>query len=98
MAPTKTTPGMVCTQLRHEVQQGGESKAKGPSKGASTAGVVLVQKDGKTNAAKQTEQAKVLLNKKGEPLKCFNCGGNHNIMNFPLISKEEGKRSWKPAV
>ncbi len=83
---------MVCNQLGKEVQQGRESEAKGPSKGASTAGVVLVHQNGRANTAKQPEQAKVLLNKKGEPLKCFNCRVNHGVMVCPLISKEEAKK------
>ncbi len=57
----KTTQGMVCAQIGQEVQQGGES--------ASTAGVVLIQHDGRANAVKQTEQAKVLLNMKDNPVK-----------------------------
>ncbi len=53
---------------------------------------MLIQHDGGANAVKQTEQAKVLLNRKDNPVKCFNCGGIHSIMVCPLISKEEGNK------
>ncbi len=54
--------------------------------------MALAQQGSGTNATKQAEQSTILLNRKGKPVKCFKCGGNHSFMMCPLVSKEEAKK------
>ena len=78
LAAPVTAPGVACVQ--QGVVEDEEDKDEEPGE---QPGVVAAQVGG--------GEGNILKNKKGRPIWCFHCEGNHYLSDYPTASEEEKK-------